>query len=84
MPSFRLCFLYGNYYPITIDEPVISLETLRKEIQNRLPKYREIKDYTCTVSGKPPHRLDLNNEEEFNKYRLLITDGSYVWLKFLF
>ena len=83
MPNFRICFLYASYHPVTIDESIVTLQSLRKEIERYLPKYRELKDYQCVISGKPPHILNLNNEDEFNQHRLLITDGCYIWLKFV-
>ena len=81
MPSFRLCFLYGKSHCITIDKKIVDLENLRKSIQEVLPPLREIDDYICIVSGKPPWKLNLNDENEFNQHRTLITDGCYVWMK---
>lgn len=82
MPTFRLCFLYGSHHIVTIDEPIITLKSLRKEIETRLPSFRQLNDYIYYISGKPPHILNLNNEEEFNKHQTLITDGCYIWMKF--
>ena len=81
MPSFRVCFLYGKYYHVTIDEDIVTLESFQKTIKNILPPFRELDDYVYVVSGKPPHRLNLNNEEEFNEHRTLITTGCYIWMK---
>ncbi|CAF1501535.1 unnamed protein product, partial [Adineta steineri] len=78
MPSFHICILHGSYHDVKIDEPIVTLESLRREIEShlpQLPKYREIKNYSCTISGKPPHKLNLNNEEEFSKHQTLITNG---------
>ncbi len=83
MPSFRICFLYGKCHLITINEDVVTLQSLRKTIENLLPPFREINDYIYVVSGKPPHKLNLNNEEQFNEHRTLITNGSYIWIKLL-
>jgi hypothetical protein len=83
MPTFRICFLYGSYYLITIDESTVTLKSLRKEIEKLLPSFRQLNDYSCYISGKPPHILNLNNEQEFNKHQALITDGCYIWLKFI-
>ena len=81
MPTFRLCFLYGRSYSVTIDEDVVTLPSLRKTIETHLPPLREMDEYMCVVSGKPPHRLNLDDEQEFNEYRTLITTGCYVWMK---
>jgi hypothetical protein len=83
MPSFRVCILYGKSYPVTINENIVSLESFRKTIKNLLPPFRELDDYLYVVSGKPPHKLNLNNEEEFNEHRTLITSGCYIWMKLI-
>lgn len=81
MAHFRVYFLYGKYHQVKIDENPVTLETFRRTIENVLPPLREINDYMCVVSGKPPHKLDLNNEEQFNEHRTLITSGCYIWMK---
>ena len=69
---------------VTINENIVSLETFRKTIKNLLPPFRELDDYLCyVVSGKPPHILNLNNEEEFNEHQTLITNGCYIWMKLI-
>jgi hypothetical protein len=83
MPNFRVCFLYGKYYQVTINENIVTLESFRKTIQTLLPPFREIDNYLYVVSGKPSHKLNLNNEEEFNEHRTLITDGCYIFMKLL-
>jgi hypothetical protein len=83
MPNFRICFLYGKCHLITINEDLITLDSFRKTIERLLPPFREVNDYIYVVSGKPPRKLNLNNEEEFNVYRTLITHGCYVWVKLL-
>jgi hypothetical protein len=83
MLNFRVCILYGKSYPVTINENIVSLENFRKTIKNLLPPFRELDDYFYVVSGKPPHKLNLNNEEEFNQHRTLITTGCYIWMKLI-
>ncbi|CAF3924562.1 unnamed protein product [Rotaria sp. Silwood1] len=81
MARCRISFLYGKYYEVTINENPITLENFRKTIENILPPCRDINDYFYVVSGKPPHKLNINNEEEFNQHRTLITSGCYIWIK---
>jgi hypothetical protein len=83
MPNFRVCFLPGKYHLVTINENVVTLESFRKIIENLLPPFREIDNYFYVVSGKPPQKLNLNNEEEFNEHRTLITTGCYIWMKLI-
>jgi hypothetical protein len=83
MPNFRVSILYGKCHLVTIKENIVTLEILRKTIKNLLPPFREIDDYLYVVSGKPPHKLNLNNEEEFNEHRTLITSGCYIWMKLI-
>lgn len=83
MTTFRLCFLYGKSHMVTINESPITLETLRKTIEKLLPPFREMNDYFYVVSGKPPHKLNLNNKEEFNQHRTLITSGCYLFMKLI-
>ena len=81
MAIFRISFLYGKCHLVTIDENPITLEGFRKTIKNVLPPCREIDDYFYVVSGKPPHQLNINNDQEFNQHRTLITSGCYIWIK---
>ncbi|CAF0764501.1 unnamed protein product [Rotaria sordida] len=81
MATFRICFLYGKNSTVTINENPIRLEIFRKTIENILPPCRDLNDYIYVVSGKPPHKLNINNEEEFNEHRTLITSGCYIWIK---
>ena len=83
MPSFRVSFLYGKTYQVTINETPVTLESFRKTIENLLLPFREIDDYFCVVSGKPPHHLNLRKEEQFNEHRTLITTGCYIWMKLI-
>jgi hypothetical protein len=81
MPSFRLCFLHGDLRLITIDEQPITFERFRQCIVDNLPARQQLTDYQYVVSGKPPHQLNVNDENQFNEHRTLITDGSFVWMK---
>lgn len=81
MATFRVCFLYGKCYLVTINEKLINLDSFRQTIERLLPPFRELDDYLCVVSGKPPHILNLDNEQEFNEHRTLITSGCYIWMK---
>jgi hypothetical protein len=83
MPNFRVCFLYGKCHLVTINEDIVTLSSFRKTIENLLSPFRELNDYLYVVSGKPPHKLNLNNEDEFNQYRTLITNGCYIWMKLI-
>ncbi|CAF3376640.1 unnamed protein product, partial [Rotaria sp. Silwood2] len=42
-----------------------------------------INDYLYVVSGKPPHKLNINNEQGFNEHRILITNDCYTWMKLI-
>lgn len=81
MPEFRLSFLYGQSHLISIDEQTVNLSSLKQRINENLPFSREIDDYICVVSSKPPQILDLNDEQKFNEHRLLITNGCYIFMK---
>jgi len=83
MPNFRVSFLYGKCYQVTINEDIVTLSSFRKTIESLLLPFRELNDYLYVVSGKPPHKLNINNEEEFNEYRTLITNGCYIWIKLI-
>jgi hypothetical protein len=83
MVIFRVSILYGKCHLVTINENLITSQSFRKTIENVLPPFREINDYFYVVSGKPLHKLNVNNEEEFNHHRTLITDGCYVWMKLI-
>lgn len=81
MLKIRFCFLYGKCYLITIDENLMSLKRFIEILEEILPPFREIDDYLYVVSGKPPHLLDVNDENKFNEYQTLITTGCYIWMK---
>ena len=83
MSTFRVCFLYGKSHLVTTKENLITLEHFRKTIEQLLPPFREINDFIFVVSGKPPYQLNLNNEEEFNQHRTLITSGCYIFMKLI-
>lgn len=83
MVRFRLSILYGKTFEINIENFPIELEQLRQLIKNVLPPFRDFDDYFYTISGKPPHQLNLNDEEQFNKHRTLITNGTYLWMKLI-
>lgn len=81
MLNIRFCFLYGKCHLITIDENLVSLQKFLEIIKQLLPPFREIDDYLYVVSGKPPHLLNINDEEQFNEYQTLITTGCFIWMK---
>ena len=83
MVRFRLCVLYGKTFEINVEKELIEREEFRRLVKEILPPFRELNDYFYTVSGKPPHQLNINDDEQFNAHRTLITNGSYVWMKLI-
>ncbi|CAF3208988.1 unnamed protein product [Rotaria sp. Silwood2] len=83
MLIFRVYFLYGKSHLGTINADIVTLKNFRKTIDNPLPPFREINDYLYVVSGKPPHKLNINNEQGFNEHRILITNDCYTWMKLI-
>lgn len=83
MTNFRVCFLYGKSYSVIINENIVTLTSFRKTIENLLPPFREIDDFIYVVSGKPPHKLNINDEKQFNEHQTLITNGCYIFMKLI-
>ena len=81
MVQFRLCFLYGETCQIEIEDKILELKRFRQLIKDLLPPYRDLNDYLYIVSGKPPHLLNINDEQQFNQHQTLITNGCYIWMK---